>query len=111
MKPFTVKERITMSLDVMLGKPVVRGTRIPVYLIVQLVDAGMNSSQIIGDYPLLSEADIEAAITFSEDEKQRTEVRPLHKRCPDSCSTRISPRKLPDFSAMIPQRIALKPMG
>jgi uncharacterized protein (DUF433 family) len=77
MKPSNSSNRISMNPDVMLGKPVVRGTRIPVYLIVELVDAGLSPEAIVEDYPDLTIADIEAAVSFAKHERERTEVRAL----------------------------------
>jgi len=69
--------RITMTPEVLLGKPVIRGTRMPVYLIVDLVTAGLSPAAIIEDYPELTEEDIESAVVFAAQEKERTEVRAL----------------------------------
>jgi len=59
------KERIIVDPEIMLGKPVIKGTRIPVYLILDLIAAGKNFSQIIDDYPELVEADIRAALEYA----------------------------------------------
>jgi uncharacterized protein (DUF433 family) len=72
--------RITSDPAVLLGKPVIRGTRIPVYLIVQLVEAGYSAADIVDDYPDLSEEDVEAAVAYAADVASRTEIRPLHRR-------------------------------
>lgn len=47
------------------GKPVVRGTRISVELILEYLAEGAGIAEIIDGYPSLSEADIRAAIAFS----------------------------------------------
>ncbi len=62
-----VKERIAVNPDVMVGKPVIRGTRIPVDLIVRLVAQGMSVRKILEDYPQLTEEDIRAALLYSAD--------------------------------------------
>lgn len=74
---FTGNEHILIDPEVMLGKPVIRGTRMPVYLIVELIEAGETPTEIIDDYPELTEADIAAALEFAAKEKARTEVRAL----------------------------------
>jgi uncharacterized protein (DUF433 family) len=61
----------------MLGKPIIRGTRMPVYLIVDLVKGGHTPAEIVDDYPELTVEDIEAAIAFARQEQARIEVRPL----------------------------------
>lgn len=40
------------------GKPVVRGTRIPVDLLLELVDAGMDVDDVLGEYPHLKKEDV-----------------------------------------------------
>ncbi|MCC6944941.1 MAG: DUF433 domain-containing protein [Thermomicrobiales bacterium] len=74
----TTTERITCNPDVLLGKPTIRGTRIPVYLIVELVEAGHTAAEIVDDYPLLTDEDVEAAVEYAADIARRTEIRPLH---------------------------------
>ena len=72
--------RITSNPEILRGKPVIRGTRIPVYLIVGLVEVGYTAAEIVDDYPLLTEEDVEAAVAFKADEVRRTEIRPLYKK-------------------------------
>lgn len=55
-------ERIVTDPKVLAGKPVIRGTRIPVHLILNLVANGKTTAQIIEDYPDLTAPDIKAAI-------------------------------------------------
>ena len=61
-----IEHRIVRRPDILLGKPVVRGTRIPVYLIRDLVASGLTADQIVDDYPDLTMPDIEAAIAYVE---------------------------------------------
>ncbi len=49
----------------MCGKPVVRGTRIPVDLILRKISQGISEAQILADYPQLKRADIRAAVRFA----------------------------------------------
>ena len=60
-------ERISMSPDVMGGKPVVRGTRIPVEIVLRKLGAGISPEEIIKDHPRLTLEDIRAAQTFAAD--------------------------------------------
>ena len=71
------QERIVTDPDVLLGKPIVRGTRVPVWLIVGLVEAGQTPAQIVDDYPDLTVEDVEAALAYAAEERHRTEVRTL----------------------------------
>jgi Uncharacterized conserved protein len=58
-------DRITVDPDVLVGKPVIRGTRVPVYLIVELVAHGMSGKEILKEYPRLKEEDIKAALLYA----------------------------------------------
>ncbi len=58
-------QRILSDPDICHGKPCVKGTRIPVYLIVSLVAEGESVESIIEDYPSLTPEDIKAAISYA----------------------------------------------
>ena len=58
-------DRITVDPEVLVGKPVIKGTRVPVYLIVELVANGMTTEQILKEYPRLKEKDIKAALLYA----------------------------------------------
>jgi uncharacterized protein (DUF433 family) len=58
-------DRITVDSDVLVGKPVIRGTRVPVYLIVELVAHGMSQKEILKEYPRLKEEDIKASLLYA----------------------------------------------
>ena len=60
-------ERIETNPKVMVGKPVVRGTRVTVELILRKLGAGMTADEIIADHPRLSVEDIRAAQAFAAD--------------------------------------------
>ena len=57
----TLADRITMAPDVMQGKPVIRGTRITVDLVLRKLAEGASESDILDAYPHLSIEDIRAA--------------------------------------------------
>ena len=59
--------RIESNPDIMDGKPVVRGTRIPVELILRKLGAGMPVEAILADHPRLTADDIQAAQAFAAD--------------------------------------------
>jgi uncharacterized protein (DUF433 family) len=56
-----VTKRIEMNPEVMGGKPVIRGTRIPVELILRKLGGGMSPEAIMADHPRLTLDDIRAA--------------------------------------------------
>jgi uncharacterized protein (DUF433 family) len=72
-----LQERIVTDPAVLMGKPIIRGTRVPVYLIVGLIEAGQTPAQIVDDYPELTIEDVDAAVAYAADEAARTEVRAL----------------------------------
>jgi uncharacterized protein (DUF433 family) len=74
-----IDQHISINPGILLGKPVIRGTRIPVYLIVGFVESGHSPEEIVDDFPDLTLEDIQAALAFSRLERERTEVRPLFK--------------------------------
>ena len=57
--------RISSDPDILHGKPCIKGTRIPVYLIVSLVAEGISIEEIIKDYPSLTPEDIKAAVLYA----------------------------------------------
>jgi len=69
------KERIVVDPEIMLGKPVIKGTRIPIYIILDLLAAKRTFLQIIDDYPELTEEDIKAAIEYASSVTQYQEVK------------------------------------
>jgi uncharacterized protein (DUF433 family) len=58
-------ERIEMNPNVMDGKPVIRGTRVPVELVLRKLGAGMSPEAILVDHPRLTPDDIRAAQAFA----------------------------------------------
>jgi uncharacterized protein (DUF433 family) len=58
-------DRIEMNPEIMGGKPVIRGTRVPVELILRKLGAGMSAAAILADHPKLTLDDIRATQAFS----------------------------------------------
>jgi len=63
----TITDRIAINPKVMLGKPVVRGTRITVELILRKLAEGATEDLLLDAYPRLTREDIKAAIGFAAD--------------------------------------------
>ena len=57
-------ERITHNPEIMAGKAVIRGTRIPVDLLVRMVAQGIPYAEILAEYPRLQPNDIQAALFY-----------------------------------------------
>ena len=62
-----VRGRIEINPAVMLGKPVIRGTRIPVELILRKLSEGASEAELLDAYPRLEPADIRAALAYAAD--------------------------------------------
>ena len=56
--------RIEINPEVLLGKPVIRGTRIPVGLILRELGEGATEDELLDTYPRLTRADIRAALSY-----------------------------------------------
>lgn len=59
-----MEERILIDPNICHGKPVIKGTRIPVYQILSSLASGETVEEILSDYPSLEEEDIRAALAF-----------------------------------------------
>ena len=59
--------RITKSPAVMGGKPCIKGTRIPVEILVDYVASGESIAAVLEGYPGLAEADVRAALAYTAD--------------------------------------------
>ena len=60
-------ERIEINPQIMGGKPVIRGTRLPVETVLRKLGAGMTFDAILADHPRLTRDDILAAQAFAAD--------------------------------------------
>ena len=58
-------ERITFDRNILVGKPVIRGMRISVEMILELLAKGSSRQDILEDYPDLEPEDIQAALLYA----------------------------------------------
>ncbi|MCX7623946.1 MAG: DUF433 domain-containing protein [Thermomicrobium sp.] len=61
------QERITRDPAVLGGKPVIRGTRIAVELVLDSLAAGWTVEQLLAEFPSLSDDDIRACLAYAAD--------------------------------------------
>jgi uncharacterized protein (DUF433 family) len=61
------RDRIGVEPGVLLGKPVVRATRLAVEFVLELVAAGWSFDEIVGEYPGLTVEDIRACVAYARD--------------------------------------------
>ncbi|WP_337287267.1 DUF433 domain-containing protein [Candidatus Methylomirabilis sp.] len=71
-----LEDRITITPGVRGGKPCIRGTRITVYDILEYLAGGMTESQILADFPSLTQEDIRACLVFAAARERRLAVPP-----------------------------------
>jgi uncharacterized protein (DUF433 family) len=69
-----IRAHITCDPAILRGKPIIRGTRVPVYLIADFVANGATPAELVTDYPDLTLEDVEAALAFAAQERAETEV-------------------------------------
>ncbi len=70
-KSFT---RINIDPKILGGKPVIRGTRIPVYTVVNLTAQGKNQDYILKHYPDLTSQDVSQALQYAAWTTQLSEM-------------------------------------
>lgn len=63
--PPAYMERISINPAVMVGKPCIRGTRVPVNAVVRMVGQGISFDEILAAYPHIAVDDIDAALGFA----------------------------------------------
>jgi len=70
-------QRISINPTVMVGKPVIRGTRIPVERIVRMLAQGISENDILREYPRLQPEDIRAALAYAAEVLAEEDILPL----------------------------------
>ena len=77
MKEEQLLERIVLNPKVMVGKPVIRGTRLTVDFILNLLAHGATENEILYEYKGLTIEDIHACFLFATKSLKNTEFMPL----------------------------------
>jgi len=78
MKLHPLLQRVSVDPRVCFGKPTIRGTRIWVSLILDLLAGGMTTAEVLDEYPQLAIDDIRAAIAYgAEMSRERYVVLPI----------------------------------
>jgi len=72
-----LEQRISIDPQVMTGKPVIRGTRIPVELVVRMLAQGISEDDILLEYPRLERDDIRASLAYAARVLAHEDVFPL----------------------------------
>lgn len=71
-------ERITLNPKVMVGKPVIKGTRLTVQYILGLLAQGATTDEILEEYEGLTQQDIQACLLFASKSLESTAFVPLN---------------------------------
>lgn len=71
-------DRIELNPRVCNGKPVIKGTRIPVSVILDQIAEGESWDTLLAGYPELHKKDIQAALIYARDSLDHTEVRAVN---------------------------------
>jgi uncharacterized protein (DUF433 family) len=74
MRQIDYKEFIEVNPEVRFGKPVIKGTRITVYDVLQWLASGMTHEEIISDFPQLSEEQILACLSYAANKERVIKV-------------------------------------
>ena len=67
-------DRVVVDPEIMVGKPVFEGTRIPLYIVLDLIGDGITEEEIIKIYPDITDEDIKAALKFASMMMERQEI-------------------------------------
>lgn len=82
-------ERITVDPAVMVGKPIIKGTRITVESILRKLGAGWDTAQILEAHPPLRAEDVYAAVQYAADVVAMEDIEiTLPNSCPNSSLTK-----------------------
>lgn len=76
-------DRIDVDPFVMLGKPVIRGTRVPAELLFRKLSEGATEEDLLDAYPRITRADIRAAISYAADVVAHEEIVPETSASPN----------------------------
>lgn len=77
MKEQQLLERITLNPKVMVGKPVIKGTRLTVEFVLGLFAQGATSTEILDEYEGLTQEDLQACFLFAMKSLRGSEFMPL----------------------------------
>ncbi len=71
------QDRISINPDVLVGKPVIKGTRLAVEFIVELLAEGWNEAEILKNYPGITADDVRACLAYASAMLHEEKVYPV----------------------------------
>jgi len=72
-----LSERIVIDPEVLAGKPVIRGTRLAVEFILELLAAGQSEDELLANYPGITRGDILACLAYASSLAQKYKAYPI----------------------------------
>lgn len=69
-----IEKYITINPDIRFGKPIIKGTRITVYDVLNWFSQGMSMQEVLHDFPELSEVQIRACFAYAANREQKLQV-------------------------------------
>lgn len=70
-------DRITVDPDVLVGKPVIKGTRLAVEFIIGLLGQGWTVDEVLEDYPWITREDVQACLAYASEMMQSEKIHAL----------------------------------
>ena len=64
---YVYKDRIIINPEILTGKPVVKGTRIPVELVLERLAEDFDTKMLFEDYPQLTQEDVKACLDYAQE--------------------------------------------
>ena len=71
------RDRIAVDPEVLVGKPVIKGTRLAVEFIIDLLAQGWTEADIVGNYPGVTRQDIQACLAYASTMLKAEKIYPL----------------------------------
>ena len=71
------RDRIVVDPQVLVGKPVIKGTRLAVEFLLELMAEGWTLEEVLKNYPQLTQEDVQAALHYAADAMKQQQVFPL----------------------------------
>ncbi len=72
------EERITIDPHILVGKPMIKGTRLAVEFIIELLAQGWTEQEVLENYPGIAGEDIHACLAYASAALRDEKVYPLH---------------------------------
>lgn len=70
-------DRIIVDPNILVGKPVIKGTRLAVEFVIELMAQGWNEDAILKNYPGLTREDIQACLAYASERLQSEKIFPI----------------------------------